>query len=205
MYVFQWVMHIPLAMALLFQANAPIYSYWGFQIPCFQGARHMNEIEAIKWHLARYRAILTQQIDRLYNALEELQRTSLLLLSLDSDSDDKIDQWLQAEGFAIDDDGFFQSQPLLSAFRDGSGPADAVSFSWGRHLSADPAARRRMYRYRNIGRHLQHIHDRLGDVGWIYYQDAGNTSLQYPYIDQRTAIPSDFDWSTYHTYYFRVP
>jgi signal transduction histidine kinase len=40
----------------------------------------------------------------------------------------------------------------------------------------------------------------LGDVGWIYYQDAGNTSLQYPYIDQRTAITSDFNWSTYHTF-----
>ena len=160
----------------------------------------MNEIEAIKRHLSRYRAILTQQIDRLYNALEELQRTSLLFLSFDAASNDKIEEWLQTEGFAVDDDGFFQSLPLLSAFRKGIAPEDAVSFSWGHHLSAEPTARQHMYSYRNIGRLLKHIHDRLGDVGWIYYQDAGNTSLQYPYIDQRTAISSDFDWSIYHTF-----
>jgi signal transduction histidine kinase/CheY-like chemotaxis protein len=160
----------------------------------------MNEIEAISWQLGRYRAILGQQVDRLYNALEELQRTTLLLLNQHSDPDEKIDQWLQQEGFAVDDDGFFQSQPLLAAFRDGTAPEDAVSFSWGQHLCDDPTARRHLYSHRHIGSHLKHIHDRLGDVGWIYFQDAGNTALQYPYIDQCTAIPSDFDWSTYHTF-----
>jgi hypothetical protein len=92
----------------------------------------MNEIEAIKWHLDRYRVVLAQQIDRVYNALEELQRTTLLLLSQDAaHSDVSIDDWLHAEGFAVDEDGFFQSQPLLSAFRGGTAAADAVSFSWG--------------------------------------------------------------------------
>ena len=161
----------------------------------------MNEIEAIRWNLDRYHAVLAQQIDRLYNALEELQRTSLLILGLDADpAADTIDEWLKTEGFAVDEDGFFQSQPLLTAFRQGNAPKDAVSLSWGQHLRTDPTARRQMYSYRNIGPHLKHIHDRLGDVGWIYYQDAGNTALQYPYIDQRTAITSDFDWSTYHTF-----
>jgi len=160
----------------------------------------MNELEAISWQLGRYRAILGRQVDRLYNALEELQRTTLLLLDLHNDQDEKIDQWLQSDGFAVDDDGFFQSQPLLRAFRDGSAPEDAISFSWGQHLRDDPTARRHLYSHRHIGPHLKHIHDRLGDVGWIYFQDAGNTALQYPYIDQCTAITSDFDWSTYHTY-----
>ncbi len=160
----------------------------------------MNEIEAISWQLGRYRAILAQRIDRLYNALEELQRTTLLLLSLPDDPDEKIDEWLQKEGFAVDDDGFFQSQPLLAAFRQGIAPKDAVSYSWGQHLRSDPTARRHMYSHRNIGAHLKHIHDRLEGVGWIYYQDAGNTALQYPFIDQRLAITSDFDWTTYHTY-----
>lgn len=160
----------------------------------------MNEIEAIKWHLGRYRVVLAQQIDRLYNALEELQRTTLLLLSQDAAPDVSIDEWLEAEGFAVDEDGFFQSLPLLSAFREGTAPADAVSFSWGRHLRTDQTARRHMYSHRNIGSHLKHIHDRLGDVGWIYYQDAGNTALQYPFIDQCTAICCDFDWSNYHTF-----
>ncbi len=160
----------------------------------------MNEIEAIKWHLDRYRAILTQQIDRVYNALEELQRTTLLLLDQESAPDRVIDHWLQTEGFAVDGKGFFQSQPLLDAFRKGTEPGNAISVSWGQHLRADPTARQRMYSHRTIGSHLKHIYDRLGDVGWIYYQDAGNTALQFPYIDQCTAIPSDFDWSTYHTF-----
>lgn len=160
----------------------------------------MNEIEAIRWHLNRYRAVLAQQIDRLNNALEELQRTTLFLLNLNPDPDENIDAWLQAEDFAVDEDGFFQSRTLLDAFREGVAPSDAISFSWGRDLRTDSQARRHLYSHRAIGPHLKHIHDRLGDVGWIYYQDAGNTALQYPYIDQRTAISSDFDWKTYHTY-----
>ncbi len=160
----------------------------------------MNEIEAISLQLGRYRAILSRQIDRLYNALEELQRTTLFLLDRDTDPEEKIDEWLEQNGFAVGDDGFFQSQPLLSAFRSGTAPKDAISVSWGQHLRTDRTARRRMYSHRNIGPHLKHIHDRLGDVGWIYYQDAGNTALQYPYIDSGTAIASDFDWTTYHTF-----
>lgn len=163
----------------------------------------MNEIEALRWQLERYRAILNQTVDRLYNALEELQRTTLLLLNPDNlgtASDRKIDRWLENEGFAIDEDGFFQSLPLLDAFRQGTAPQDAVSVSWGKHLKADPIVRRHLYGHRNIGSHLKHIRDRLGDIGWIYYQDAANVSLQYPFIDQRTAIPFDFDWTAYHTF-----
>ncbi len=160
----------------------------------------MNEIEAIRGHLGRYHALLAQQIDRLYNALEELQRTTLLLLSLEEAPQHKIDRWLDEQGFAVDAHGFFQSIPLLEAFKEGKAPADAISFSWGQQLRTDPTARHHLYCHRNIGPYLKHIHDRLGDVGWIYYQDAGNTSLQYPYIEQSTAITSDFDWSTYHTF-----
>lgn len=160
----------------------------------------MNEIEAIKWQLGQYRAILSQQVDRQYNALEELQRTTILLMDMDHAACHDIDKWLEAEDFAVDDDGFFQSRPLLSAFRKGSAPDDAISFSWGQHLKNDPAVRQDMYRHRNIGPHVKHIHDRLGDIGWIYYQSVHNAALQYPYIDQCKAIPSDFNWSTYHTY-----
>jgi signal transduction histidine kinase/CheY-like chemotaxis protein len=160
----------------------------------------MNEIEAIKSELGRYQAILARQIDRLYNALEELQRTTLLLTDLDPASPEEIAAWLRSEGFSVDEDGFFQSEPLVAAFRDGRAPDDAVSFSWGSHLKDDPSAARDLYRHRHIGYHLKHIRDHLGDIGWIYYQNVHNVALQYPYIDQRTAIPSDFDWSTYHTY-----
>jgi signal transduction histidine kinase/CheY-like chemotaxis protein len=160
----------------------------------------MNEIEAIRWHLSLYRGLLNQQVDRLYNALEELQRTTVLLLEHNSTTDDRIDAWLREEGFGVDGDGFFQSQSLLSAFRRDAAPADAVSVSWGKHLCTDPVARRHMFCHRRIGSHLKHIHDRLGGVAWIYYQDAGNTALQYPYIDQRCVITWDFDWTAYHTF-----
>jgi signal transduction histidine kinase/CheY-like chemotaxis protein len=160
----------------------------------------MNEIEALRWQLERYGAVLSQQVDRLYNALEELQRTTLLLLNQNDASEENIDASLNAQGFAVDDDGFFQSLPLLSAFRNGTSPDDAVSVSWGKHLKANPVIRHHMHCHRNIGSHLKHIRDRLGDVGWIYYQDAANASFQYPYIDQKTAIPFDFDWTTYHTF-----
>lgn len=160
----------------------------------------MNEIEAIRWHLDRYRAVLTQQIDRLYNALEELQRTTLMLLDYDTASEEEIDGWLRKDGFSVDEDGFFQSIPLLEAFREGVAPDDSVSISWGKHLCSDRIARRNMYVHRRIGAQLKHLHERLGDVGWIYYQDQSNTSLQYPYIDQRGAITWDFDWLQYHTY-----
>jgi signal transduction histidine kinase len=165
----------------------------------------MKELETIKWQLQGYQAVLARQVDRLYNALEELQRTTLLLRDMDRADDDDIDRWLEAEGFAVDDDGFFQSLPLASAFRQGRAPEDAISFSWGRHLEDDPAVRRDMYRHRNIGPHLKHIRDRLGDVGWIYYQSVHNAALQFPFIDQCTAIPWDFDWSTYHTYMSVAP
>ena len=160
----------------------------------------MNEIEAIKWQLDTYHVMLAQQMDRLYNALEELQRTTLLHIKLDCPTDDDIDKWLQTEGFAVDDDGFYQSLPLLSAFKKGCVPEDAISFSWGYHLKQDPDVRQDMYRHRNIGPLLKHIRDRLGDIGWIYYQSVHNAALQYPYINQSQAITSDFDWSTYYTY-----
>jgi hypothetical protein len=127
----------------------------------------MNEIEAMRWQLDRYSAVLTQQSDRVYNALTELQRTTLLLLGLGTDTEKNIDEWLKSAEFGVDEDGFFQSLPLLSAFRKGKAPADCVSLSWGQQLRTDPIARHHMFCHRNIGSHLKHIHDRLGDVGWI--------------------------------------
>mgnify|MGYP004152187853 CR=1 FL=1 len=73
----------------------------------------MNEIEGMKHHLGQYRAVLVHQVDRLYNALEELQRTTLMLLGLNDCTDKKIDAWLASEDFAVDKDGFYQSTPLL--------------------------------------------------------------------------------------------
>jgi hypothetical protein len=43
----------------------------------------MYERDALSLQLERYRTLLSQQVDRLYNALEELQRTTQLFMSLD--------------------------------------------------------------------------------------------------------------------------
>ena len=160
----------------------------------------MNETEAIRCHLDRYRSILVQQIDRLVNALEELQRTTLLLLDIGAGDDAAIDRWLADDGFGVDAHGFFLSLPLQRCFREKRLPEDAISVSWGRHLVDDPTARRHLYAHRRIGPHLKRIHERLESACWIYYQDASNTALQYPYIDQCKAIPFDFDWTLYHTW-----
>ncbi len=161
----------------------------------------MTDIEAIKWHLERYRSILTQQADRLVNALEELQRLTLMLFKINqAASDAEIEDWLSEAGFAVDEDDFFQSIPLLQAHRNNRAPDDAISISWGKHLKHDNTARRNLYALRSIGPYLKHIHKRLNKSGWIYYQDASNTALQFPYIDQKTAISWDFDWHSYHTY-----
>jgi signal transduction histidine kinase/CheY-like chemotaxis protein len=57
-----------------------------------------------------------------------------------------------------------------------------------------------MYALRNIGPLLEEIWNSLPETAWIYYQDTTNTALQFPYIDQMTAITPDFDWRTYHTF-----
>lgn len=62
----------------------------------FSRERVMNEIEALRWQLERYRALLSQQVDRLHNALEELQRTTRLLIGRTNDPDQKIDEYLPA-------------------------------------------------------------------------------------------------------------
>ncbi len=160
----------------------------------------MNETEILRWQLERYSAVLAQQTEKLYNALEELQRNTLLLTNQEDITDAKIDKWLDDQGFAVDEDGFFQSIPLLKAFRNECAPENALSISWGKDRLKDPVIRKHMYCHRNIGSHLKHIHDRLGDIGWIYYQDAANASFQYPYIDQKEAITFDFDWTSYHTF-----
>ncbi len=165
----------------------------------------MNELEAIRWHLERYRAVLAQQVDRLYNALEELQRTTLLLLEHSEDNDAAIDKWLQEEKFGLDEHDFFLNLPLLHAFRENRAPSDAISFSWPKKFINNATVRRRLYAHRHIGPHLQHIHKRLNGVGWIYYQDATNTAFIYPYVDPSSAISCDFNWLEYHTFVSACP
>ncbi|KIX13722.1 calcium-binding protein [Dethiosulfatarculus sandiegensis] len=151
-------------------------------------------------HVQSVTARLERDITRYYDALYEMERLSLLLFRTQKASRTVIEKWLLKEGFQEDEDGFWQSQPLLEAYRKGKAPKNAISVSWDAAIKNDPLARERMYCLRGIGPFLEEIHNRLAGAAWIYYQDITNTALQYPYIDQSTAIPHDFDWSTYHTW-----
>ncbi|HCY87275.1 MAG TPA: hypothetical protein DHV36_19235 [Desulfobacteraceae bacterium] len=149
--------------------------------------------------------ILGGNITNCHHALEELRRLSLILFSQTRAQETDIRRWFAAEGFGIDEDGFWTSLPLLAAYRNDRAPANAVSWSWHPDLVHNPDACFRMYCLRDAGTYLAEIRARLPDAAWIYYQDVTNTAIQFPYIDQITAITPDFDWSSYHTYVSVAP
>ncbi len=150
-------------------------------------------------------ASLETNIQRFHDTLNELRRLSLALFQETRASDSDIENWFREEGFAVDQDGFWLSIPLLKAFRKNKAPKNAISYSWHPDLVQNREACSRMYCLRNIGSFLDEIRSRLPDAAWVYYQDITNTSIQFPYIDQITAITPDFDWKTYHTFQSVTP
>ncbi len=160
----------------------------------------MLEVDRIQTELIAVKRIISCEIERVKDTLHHLACQSAELFANTGFDDAKINAWLAEEGFAVGEDGFFQSEPHLRAQRAGDLPPGVISFSWPPDKMAEPEARFRMYCLRNIGQTLRILHERFDGAAWIYYQDVTNTALQYPYIDQITAITPDFDWSQYHTY-----
>lgn len=161
----------------------------------------LSETDLIRIQVNQTVSLLKTNLIRYYDALHELRRLTLLLLTQHQQaSPETIDRWFAQEGFGVDADGFWLSLPLLERFRAGKASAEAISHSWDPAIKDLAEARCRMYSLRDIGSFVHEIHSRLPGCGWIYYQDATNTSIQFPYIDQVTAITPDFDWSTYHTF-----
>ena len=160
----------------------------------------MNEIEIIRLHVDTLVSSLRANILRYYDVLYELRRMSIFLFNETSYSQAAIDTWFTSENFGICEDGFWQSLSALKKHRQGKLSKDAISYSCHPDLRHDKNARFCMYVHRNIGRYLADIKSRLPGSAWIYYQDANNIALQYPFIDQSSAIAPDFDWSTYHTW-----
>lgn len=160
----------------------------------------MLELERIQTQLKAITRVISCELERVKDALHYLAcHTRELLITTPRDPK-AIDAWLAREGFGVGEDGFFLSLPQLRAFRAGTLPGNALSYSWPPELIDNPDARYRLYCHRVMGATLGALHERLPGVAWIYYQDVTNTALQFPYIDQATAITPDFDWSTYHTY-----
>ena len=160
----------------------------------------MTNDDSIQMQLQKIAATLGGNIQRHHDRLHELKRLSQILFMETQVDDDDIEAWFLEEGFGIDDGGFWLSLPKLNAFRKKRTPRDIISYSWHPDLISNKNACFRMYALRNIGPLLEEIWNGLPETSWIYYQDITNTSLQFPYIDQITAITPDFDWRTYHTF-----
>ncbi len=165
----------------------------------------MLESNPIRLQVRQASSVIGHTIQNCHQTLKELRRLSQILFTQTRAEPSDIQAWFQAEGFGIDKDGFWTQLALLDAFRQGTAPENAVSYSWNPALRKDPEAGFRMFCLKDIGRYLAEIREQLPGTAWIYYQDVTNTALQYPYIDQITAITPDFDWSCYHTYVSVAP
>jgi|GEM_PF-1866193 len=160
----------------------------------------MTNDDSIQLQLHQIATTLGANIQRYHDRLHELKRLSQILFTETRADDDDIAAWFREEGFGIDDDGFWLSLPKLTAFRENRAAGDSISYSWHPDLINSKDACFRMYALKNIGPLLEEIWNSLPETAWMYYQDITNTSLQFPYIDQITAISPDFDWRTYHTF-----
>ncbi len=165
----------------------------------------MLENNSIRFQVKQIAASLGANIKSCTQALYELRRLTHILFSETRATGNDIEQWFREENFAVDEDGFWTSIPLLEAFRTNQAPLEAISYSWNPKLIQNKDACLRMYCLRNIGIYLAEIRERLPGTAWMYYQDITNTSIQFPYIDQITAITPDFDWHTYHTFQSVTP
>lgn len=165
----------------------------------------MAELQRIQTGLKAIAKVISCELERVKDSLYFLACHTLELHSITPHDPDAIDAWLQQEGFAVGEDGFYLSLPELEAYRSGRASENAVSYSWPPEKIHDPDARYRLYCHRNVGVVLETLNKRLPGAAWIYYQDVTNTALQYPYIDQVTAITPDFDWSQYHTFLSVAP
>ncbi|WP_051309960.1 ATP-binding protein [Desulfogranum japonicum] len=165
----------------------------------------MHEMEVVKSQVDRAVTALQSTIRRYYDTLYELRRLTLILLQETTADPADIEKWFADENYGICPDGFWQNLSHLEQYRNGCLVPDAVSYSCHPQLRNNHDVSARMFALRNIGPFLKEIKERLPETAWIYYQDATNFALQFPYIDQATAITADFDWSTYHTWISVAP
>ena len=160
----------------------------------------MNQIQYLQVQLENIASLIHCEIERIEDVLLYLSHQTVQLLHATPHNPEDIEQWLRDEQFQINEDGFFLSVPKLHACRAGTLDNLAISYSWPPERRGNSDARFRMFCHRNLGSMLKDTYTHLKGVVWIYYQDVTNTALQYPYIDQITAITPDFQWSGYHTY-----
>jgi signal transduction histidine kinase len=159
----------------------------------------MPEYERIQTQLKSVAQIVSCELERVEDYLYFLEALTVGLFSSEPAAAE-VEHWLEKDGFEVNSDGFYLSVPKLEAFRKNLLSGNEVSYSWSPDKKNDPVAAAHLFGLRNLGEILQTMHERLPSSVWMYYQDLTNVALQFPYIDQITAITPDFDWSSYHTY-----
>jgi len=162
----------------------------------------MNEIKSIQYQLERIALTLSQRVQNIHNALEELKRLTLVLFEVTPDNPEEVERWLRDEGFAEGTNGFFRRPRLAEQYHQGKVPSNTFGYQWPNTLKDNQDVRFRLYSLRNIAGHLASIKSRLGGVAWIYYQDLVLTgaSFVFPYFDVTEMLPADFNWLEYYPY-----
>lgn len=165
----------------------------------------VSEIASIHAQIETFVLSLGGRVRRIHDALEHLRHETSLRLRLERQDPAAIDRWLEEDRFAVDDDGFFQSLRRLEQHRAGALGPDAVTQFWAARDRDDPGLRARLYALRDVGPRLLELQRGQPGVAWIYYQDAANAAVVFPYFDLVKILPSSFDWRTYHTYVSVTP
>ena len=143
---------------------------------------------------------IQERIARIHDALHGLHDLTLSSCTTTERNPRAVAQWLEAQGFGLDDHGYFERLDILSAVRAGNLDADTHVYYATATVRDDPEGLHCMYCLRNISDVLSGLHSRLPYLERIYYQDARRFSLAYPLHDPTATVPADFDWRSHHTF-----
>ena len=143
---------------------------------------------------------LRERAGRLYEALHSLRELTLLSFESTSRDPGRIDGWFREEGFGLDAEGYFERLDVLRRARAGESDPETQIYYADARCAEDEEARFRMYALRKLPRSVRGLIDRLGDLAWVYYQDATGFAMTHPMHDPSTVVPPDFDWHGYFTY-----
>ena len=160
----------------------------------------MREIDALQYQLGQTAEAVSGRIRQLQEALHHLAGVTVTLVDDVPVHDGAVEAWLEQSDFVRDPDGYFERREVLQRARSGDIDPDVALYYAHHRYQGDPEALRRMFALRDMGPRLRAVRERLGDVEWLYYQDARGWAMSYPMHDPTPVIPADFDWLGYLTY-----
>jgi PAS domain S-box-containing protein len=150
---------------------------------------------------------IRRQFRRIQQVTQELRRLTLFLLDTDDATPDRIANWIASEGFASGPDGQFLPRPTIDRLRRGeNSPQPELSYFWPEALQNDPLLRAHFHALRHLAGPMANQIDHLHQLPqFIYFQDARNGVITYPFIDSEGIIPPDFEWKTYYPWQVAGP